>query len=107
MAIKTKDYTFELIWSEDDEEFVGRCLEFPLLSHLDKSEVRALQGIMKLIEDVLQDLANDGVEAPVPLRLRDYSGDVRLRLSPEKHKRAAIEAARRGVSMNKFIESRI
>ena len=44
----------------------------------------------------------DGVEPEKP-----YSGKFNLRISPELHRQAAVASARRGVSLNKFIEKAI
>lgn len=48
-----KRYTYRISWSEDDEEYVGTCEEFPSLSHLDKDPRCALEGIIYLVGDVL------------------------------------------------------
>ena len=39
---KSKDkYTYRVTWSEDDEEYVGLCTEFPSLSWLASSPAPA------------------------------------------------------------------
>lgn len=35
MMPKPDCYTYRVIWSEEDEEYVGLCAEFPSLSWLD------------------------------------------------------------------------
>jgi hypothetical protein len=32
MAVKNDRYTYRVTWSEDDNEYVGLCAEFPSLS---------------------------------------------------------------------------
>ena len=32
MALKDDRYTYRVTWSEDDQEYVGLCAEFPNLS---------------------------------------------------------------------------
>lgn len=59
-------YTYQVIWSEDDREFVGLCAEFPSLSHLDETPVAALQGIMNLVKGVVAEVESD--REPVPER---------------------------------------
>ena len=39
-------YTYRVIWSEDDKEFVGLCAEFPSLSWLSAEREAALRGIV-------------------------------------------------------------
>ncbi len=48
------NYSFDVIYSEEDKEFVGTCKEFPGLSHLDKTKKKALNGIKKLVRDCLE-----------------------------------------------------
>ncbi|MDD4623619.1 MAG: toxin-antitoxin system HicB family antitoxin, partial [Kiritimatiellae bacterium] len=38
-------YTYRVTWSEDDQEHVGLCAEFPSLSSLSSSPETALRGI--------------------------------------------------------------
>lgn len=44
-------YTYRVIWSEDDGEYVGLCSEFPSLSWLAKTSKDALKGIRKIVEN--------------------------------------------------------
>ena len=58
----TKDYdryTYRLTWSEEDQEHVGLCAEFPSLSWLDKTPEKALAGIRKLVKGCLADMAKN------------------------------------------------
>ena len=41
----TDKYTFRVLWSEEDEEFVGLCAEFPSLSWLAASRDAALRPL--------------------------------------------------------------
>lgn len=50
------EYTFSVSWSEEDQEYVGVCKEFPSLSHLDPDREAALQGIKALVEDVSREM---------------------------------------------------
>jgi hypothetical protein len=44
-------YTYRVIWSEEDKEYVLLCNEFPSLSWLDKTQDRAFKGIRKLVPE--------------------------------------------------------
>lgn len=48
-------YTYNVIWSDDDNEFVGLCAEFPSLSWLAKTQEEALQGIKYVVADVVSE----------------------------------------------------
>jgi predicted HicB family RNase H-like nuclease len=99
-------YTYRVIWSEDDQEFVGLCAEFPSLSWLSGEREAALRGIVRLVRDTVGDL-DEGEEAPVPLTDRAYSGELRIRIPPAIHQRLSIEAAERGTSLNKIIVQKL
>jgi hypothetical protein len=43
-------YTYRVTWSEDDQEHVGLCIEFPSLGWLEKTPEDALRGIRKLVQ---------------------------------------------------------
>lgn len=52
--------TFKVIWSEEDQEYLGLCVEFPSLSWLAKTPEFALKGIRQLVADVVADLQKKG-----------------------------------------------
>ena len=55
MAVADK-YTYRVAWSEEDQEHVGLCAEFPSLSWLEKSAEDAFSGIRRLVMDTLKDM---------------------------------------------------
>ena len=63
-------YTYRVIWSEEDQEHVGLCAEFPSLSHLAKTGQAALAGIMKLVGAVISEMSRSREVIPEPLSLR-------------------------------------
>ena len=63
--VSTNDkYTYRVTWSEEDNEYVGLCAEFPSLSWLADTPEKALKGIRKLVADVLLDM--DKIDEPIP-----------------------------------------
>ena len=48
--------TFKVIWSKDDDKYVGLCVEFPSLRYLDESKEDAYQGIQKLVKEAVDDI---------------------------------------------------
>lgn len=94
-------------WSDEDEAFIGTVDEFPRLSHIDGTRQKAFDGICGVVADVLADMAEDGEEPPEPFGKRSYSGRIVLRMTPEQHRRIAMEAAEQGVSINTLLVSRI
>lgn len=98
-------YRYTVFWSKEDGEFVGTVAEFPSLSFLDESQAAALEGIENLVGEVVEDMVESGEEIPVPLAEREYSGSIRLRVTPNKHRELAIRAQEQGVSLNRYLNS--
>lgn len=103
----TDHFTYRVSWSEEDREYVGTCAEFPSLSHLDQTQVAALQGIHKLVGDVVAELKAKGEPVPQPIADQHYSGKIPLRIPPEQHRALAIEAAEAGISLNRLLSFRL
>ncbi len=100
-------YTYRVVWSEEDEEFVGLCAEFPSLSWLEADRHAALDGITRLVSDALEDMQERGEAIPVPLTKKAYSGSLRVRMPPAVHERLALQAAEEGTSLNAVIVRRL
>lgn len=75
-------YTYRLTWSPEDGEHVGLCAEFPSLSWLDATPEGALDGIRKVVTEVVADLLASGEKVPEPLAEHRYSGEFRVRIPP-------------------------
>ena len=67
-------YTYRVTWSEDDQEYVGLCAEFPSLSWLDKSQDKALTGIRRVVHGCLSDLSARKEPIPEAISTRKFSG---------------------------------
>jgi hypothetical protein len=52
-------YAYRVLWSPEDDEFVGLCTEFPSLSWLAPTQDEALEGIRDLVRDTIKDIAHD------------------------------------------------
>ena len=102
MALKNDRYTYRVTWSEDDNEYVGLCAEFPSLSWLALTPETALKGIRKLVADVVTDMGKTGETVPEPIACKSYSGKFMVRVPPDVHRKIAIQAAESGVSLNRI-----
>lgn len=100
-------YTYRVTWSAEDEEYVGLCLEFPLLSWLAESADEAFSGVRALVRDLLADMESTGETPPAPLAERRYSGRFVVRLPPEVHRTLVLQAAEAGVSLNRLVSARL
>ena len=107
MALKDDRYTYRVTWSEEDEEYVGLCAEFPSLSWLARTPEAALKGIRKVVADVVKEMQESGEPVPDPIASRQYSGKFMVRVPPEVHRKLAIQAAEAGVSLNRLASSKL
>ncbi|MFF5172823.1 type II toxin-antitoxin system HicB family antitoxin [Micromonospora sp. NPDC000089] len=96
-------YTYRVTWSADDDEFVATCVEFPSLSWLAESQMGALQGLEKLVREVIGDLEEQGEPVPQPFADRSYSGKFNLRVGESLHRELAMRAAEDGMSLNQYV----
>lgn len=107
MVLESDKYTYRVLWSEDDEEFVGLCAEFPSLSWLASSPEKALKGIRTVVKDCVSDMENSKEDLPLPISARKYSGKFMVRVPAEVHRHLAIEAAESGVSLNRIASAKL
>ncbi len=56
MSLKNDLYTYRVTWSEEDQEYLALCSEFPSLSWLAESQELALKGIRELVSDTIKDM---------------------------------------------------
>jgi predicted RNase H-like HicB family nuclease len=107
MKSDIEKYTYRIEWSEDDHCHVARCLEFrSLAAHGDTIE-EALREIEYVVAESVKWMQEEGETAPEPLGLKKFKGHLTLRIPSEKHRELAIHCAEEGVSLNRFILSRL
>lgn len=106
-TIPNDRYTYRVTWSEEDQEHVGLCAEFPGLSWLATSPEAALRGIRKVVADVVAEMRSSGETIPEPLASRRFSGKFVVRVPPNVHRDLALEAAEAGVSLNRLASAKL
>ncbi len=107
MRSKNNHYTYRITWSEDDQNYVGLCAEFPSLSWLAKTQEAALKGIRKTVTQILKDMEKNKEEIPEPLADKHFSGKFLVRVPPEIHRQLAIQASESGVSLNRLASAKL
>ena len=100
-------YTYRVTWSQEDDQCVGLCAEFPSLSWLAATPEKALRGIRKVVADVVSDMKASGEDVPDPLSSKRYSGKFMVRVPPEVHRQLALEAAEEDVSLNRLVSAKL
>lgn len=63
--INHEHYTYRVIWSEEDGEFVGLCDEFPGISWLEENQADALKGIVDAVGEIIEDMTANN--EPIPM----------------------------------------
>jgi predicted HicB family RNase H-like nuclease len=107
VILTNERYTYRITWSEEDEEYVGLCAEFPGLSWLASMPEEALAGIRGVVADVIADMRTTGELIPEPLATKRFSGRFMVRIPPEVHRRLVIEAMEAGISLNRLASARL
>lgn len=100
-------YTYQVSWSENDQEYVATVAEFPSLSWLDKNRQQAEAGLFNLVDEVVSDMESSGEKIPLPLGERQYSGKFNVRIPPSLHRQLAITAQNQGVSLNTLVNIKL
>ena len=107
MTLKNDRYTYRITFSEEDNEYVGLCAEFPSLSWLADTPEAALKCIRKLVGEVLEDIQKEGETIPEPIACKKYSGKFLVRVPPSVHKKLVIQATEEGISLNRLVSSKL
>ena len=100
-------YTYRVRWHAPDGQHLATVAEFPGLSCLEDSPGEALEGLIGVVEAVLDDMASSNEEVPVPLSDRKFSGKFQVRIPEDLHRSLAIAAAEQGISINRLASDRL
>lgn len=107
IAGKNDRYTYRVTWSEEDQEYVGLCAEFPSLSWLAVTQEEAWQGINDVVAEVVVDMESNHEPLPEPISTKHYSGKFSVRIPPELHRRLAGQAAEEQISINRLVSTKL
>ncbi len=104
---RAEDYAYTVIWSEEDEAFIGRVAEFRSLAAHGATQEKALREVRKVVELVLDELLESGEKIPEPISKQSFSGKLNLRMPKQLHRRLSLEAEREGISLNQWINAKL
>lgn len=95
-----KGYIGQVEFDDENHIFSGTVINIRDVITFHGESVKELEAEFRAsVDDYLAWCAEDGVAPEKP-----YSGKFNVRLSPALHQRAAAEAKRRGLSLNRFVE---
>jgi predicted HicB family RNase H-like nuclease len=95
-------YRIEVFYSDEDGGYIAHLLEFPSLSAFGSTEEQAVRELKRATKAWLKALADDGKAPPEPLAAKEFSGEFRLRLPKDLHRKLAVEAQRNQTSLNSY-----
>lgn len=100
-------YSYRVIWSEEDHEYVGLVAEWPSLSWLAKTQEAAFKGIRKLVKETVEDMIKAKEPLPEPIAIKNFSGKFVVRVPPEIHRNLFLAAQEAKVSLNRYISAKL
>ncbi len=103
----TDKYTYRIEWSEEDGVYVARCLEFSGLAAHGDSYENALKEVKIVVAESVKWLKEDHKPIPEPFSTKTFKGNLTLRVPPALHRELVIKSAEEGVSVNRYILSRL
>ena len=102
-TMEYKGYVGSVEFSEEDALFFGKVLGVRALISYEGENARDLvEDFHSAVDDYLELCAAEGVEPE-----KAYKGSFNVRISPELHKKAAIAAMAKQLSLNRFVEESI
>ena len=101
--LEYKGYIGTVTLDSDAHIFHGEVINTRDVITFQGRSVEELEKALKdSVDDYLEWCKEDGVEPEKP-----YSGRFNLRISPELHREVAIEAKKRNISLNSFVEKAV
>jgi hypothetical protein len=99
------EYTYYVEWSRFERKYLSRCVEFPRIVCEEASHGEAMESIRLYVENLVYSQEFMGSDLPIPFTLRKFNGNFKVHVDPTVHKLLIIESSKRGVPLNKFIQT--
>ena len=101
--IHYRDYVGSIEFSEEEEVFHGRVIGIKSMIAFEGDSVKTLiEDFRNAVDEYLEFCAKKGIQPERP-----FKGSFNVRIQPELHRKAALAAATRGLSLNAFVEDAI
>ena len=99
---KSDQYLKIVEWSDEDNCYIGRAPGLMLGGIHGDDEAKVYKQLCAAVEEWIEIYENDGEPLPEATAKKEYSGKFNLRVGKELHEQIAINALKRGESLNKF-----
>ena len=96
-------YSFNIEWSDEDQEYMATCPAFSGLSAFGATEEEALHEAKIALDGFIQTYQANRMALPEPIVRTSYSGKLQLRLEKTLHRLTSQAAEAQGVSLNTYI----
>lgn len=93
-------YSFNLRYSEEDAGYIAVCPEFPGLSAFGEYPEEAAKEAGTALELFIESYTEENKPLPEPNVVKEYSGQIRIRLPKSLHQRLAMQAEEEDTSIN-------
>ena len=101
--MKPSDRYLKIVeWSEEDGCYVGTCPGLVRGGVHGMNEAEVYRELCQVVQEWIRIYEEDGDPLPEPTAGKDYSGKFVVRVGKELHRKLAIQALRRGVSLNSY-----
>jgi predicted RNase H-like HicB family nuclease len=96
-------YSIVIQYSDDDEGYIATMPELPGVSAFGKTPVEAAKEVETAKNAMIEIYNEDGCHLPEPDKLKDFSGQLRIRIPKSLHTSLHFDAKKEGVSLNSYI----
>ena len=101
-----RPYTFTVVCGEDGVWTSGVLEMSGVISEGDDPG-EAIEMAGNALRGIILTMLEDGLQIPEPFETREYSGQMYLRIGPDIHQRAAMLAAEKGMSLNRWLAAAV
>ena len=101
-----RPYTFTVVRGEDGIWTSGVLEVSGVISEGDDPG-EAIERAGNALRGIILTMIEDGLQVPEPFETREYSGQMYLRIGPDIHQRAAMLAAEKGMSLNRWLAAAV
>jgi predicted HicB family RNase H-like nuclease len=100
-------FTVNLLYDENDKDWVAHFVELPLVSAFGNTPNEAIHELKVAWDGAKQSYISQGEPVPVSPSKRSYSGQFNVRIDKRLHKALAIEACQAHVSLNALVAQKL
>jgi predicted HicB family RNase H-like nuclease len=106
-VLAARPYTITLVHDAESDSWTSGVLEVPGAISEGDDPNEAVAMVREALALVIEHRLRSGAEVPEPFETRAWSGELRLRLTPELHRRASTLAAEESVSLNRWLSAAV